>query len=71
MSIWHCTLDSTEGDFYDVFIRQDERPTDEQIGKAMRKVYNDDYKDYLEEALDNLETQAYIIDDEIVEGSTL
>lgn len=71
MSIWHCTLDSTEGDYYDVFIRQDERPTDEQIAKAMTKVYSENMGEYLQEALNNLDMLAYVIDDEIIEGNTL
>lgn len=71
MSIWHCTLDSMEGDTYDVFIRQDDRPTNEQIEKAMTKVYSDNFSDYLGEAIENLEILAVVIDNDIIEGSTL
>lgn len=70
INIWHCTLDSWEGDTYDVHIRSADRPTNLQIAKAIKRAYSDRLE-FAEEALEELEILAYKIDDEIIDAKEL
>lgn len=65
-TIWHCMTDSAEGNSYDVHIISETRPTDEQIRKAMYKDYGENYREYIEDDLAELELFAVRINDDLI-----
>lgn len=67
MFIWHCLTDSTEGNNYDVFIRSEHRPTNEQIKKAIYEHYTGGFYEYIADDLAELDILAYKIDDDIID----